>query len=332
MIFKPVRLASIGIGYWGRMLAQAALACPQANLVGCYAPTQERRVAFAQEFNARAYASITELLADPLVEAVLITAPNAEHARLIAQAAEAGKHILVEKPIALSIPDALASLQACQKAGVILAVGHQYRRESPIRKMKTLLDSGEIGSLISVEANISTGTGLQQAQGSWRLDENQVPGGPLIQIGIHHADTLIYLLGGVESVSSVIRRSQIQEIDDTTISWLQFQSGVAGTLVSNYCTAYSSEIKVMGTKGTLVYDRHTGLELRRDTPGRQDRRAIAMPPNDPVREQVCEFTACVRTGERPEVGGEDGLWALAVILAAVKSHQEKRPVMLQELF
>ena len=331
MSFEPVRMASIGVGYWGRMLAQGALASGRAQIVGCYSPTVARCEAFAREFNAQPYASLAEALEDPLVEAVLVATPNAEHAADITRAAQAGKHILVEKPITLSIEEAQVCIRACKNASVILTVGHQYRRENPIRRMQAMITAGEIGTVISVEANISTGTVLQQTPGSWRLEERQVPGGPLVQIGIHHIDTLMYLLGRIESVSSLVRRRQVQAIDDASVICLGFESGVLGTLVSNYCTTYSSVIKVMGTRGTLIYDRHQGLEIQQDTPERANRCLIVVKPNDPVREQVAEFAACVRSGQAPEVRGEDGLLAMAVVLAALRSQQEKRQVTLQEI-
>lgn len=185
-----VRFASVGVGAWGRMLADGVRTSGLGEIVTCYAPTHAHCEAFAARYGCQIAPSYEAILDDPTVEAVILATPNDQHRREIEAAAYHGKHVMVEKPIALTVADGIAATRACAQAGVVLAVGHQSRREAGARQLKLLIASGELGEVIGVEANISTDSGWSIKTGQWRWSREQCPGGPLIQIGIHHIDTL----------------------------------------------------------------------------------------------------------------------------------------------
>lgn len=332
LLDEPVRLASVGVGEWGRVLAQGALATGRCAIVACTSPTAARRAQFAAEFGGRALENYVEVLCAPDVEAVLLATPNETHREYIELAAAAGKHVLVEKPITLTLEEAFDAAWVCKRTGVILAVGHQSRREAGIRKMRTLIDGGEIGTIIAGEANLSTGTGLTQTASAWRRDNRQVPGGPLIQIAIHQIDSLAYLLGPIRYVSGVQRRRILADIDDATATWFECESGALVSLVSAYCTTYAADIRIQGTTGSLHYDRLGGLELRRDQPNRRARQSIEIETNDPIREQMEEFARCIRHGGRPETGAREAAAALAVVLAALESQRSGHRVDVRDFF
>jgi len=327
----PVRLASIGVGYWGSTLADAVAASPSAEIVACFAPTRSHCERFAEQRGCAIAPSYEAVLGDPAVEGVILATPNDVHRHEIELAARGGKHVFVEKPIALTAADGAAATRVCAEAHVVLAVGHQSRREAGVRQMRALIDAGELGEIVGVEANISTDTGRSVTPDTWRWSREQCPGGPLIQIGIHHIDTLCYLLGPIERVFGIQRHRLIAApIDDATVTLLEFRSGALGHLTSHYATARTIDIRVMGTKGVASYDRTLGLRLRHDTRTRVVEETIPLPAVDPLIEEMAEFARCIREGGRPEVGGEEATLALAVVLAAVESGQRGTSVGIDE--
>jgi predicted dehydrogenase len=329
---RPVRLASIGVGYWGAMLADGVGTSGEAAIVTCFAPTRAHCEEFAARRHCAVASSYEAVLADPAVDGVILATPNDVHRHEIEAAARHRKHVFVEKPIALTVADGQAATRSCTQAGVVLAVGHQSRREAGVRRLKALIDAGEIGEVVGAEANISTDTGLTVAPGTWRWSREQCPGGPLIQIGIHHIDTLCYLLGPVARVWGIQRHRFIAApIDDVTVTLLEFRSGVVGSLTSHYATARAVDVRIIGTKGNACYDRTLGLRLRRDTRTRVVEETIPLPAVDPIAEEMGEFARCIRGGGRPEVGGEEATLALAVVLGAVESGTRGSGVALHDL-
>jgi len=317
-----VRFASVGVGYWGVMLADGVCASELGEIVTCYAPTRAHCETFAARYGCQIASSYEAILDDSTIDAVILATPNDRHRREIEAAAQRGKHVMVEKPITLAVADGVAATRACAQAGVVLAVGHQSRREAGARRLRTLITSGELGEIIGVEANISTDSGWSVKPGQWRWSREQCPGGPLIQIGIHHIDTLHYLFGAITRVFGMQKHRVIPAIiDDASVTLLEFESNILGHLTSHYATARAIDIRVLGTKANAIYDRALGVTVRRDTRERVVRETVPLAPVDPICEEMAEFARCVRGGGRPEVGGEEATFALAVVLAALESQQ-----------
>jgi predicted dehydrogenase len=233
----------IGLGDWGEQVALAAEPLPAVNIVTCYARTPQTRSDFAQRFGCTPSSSYQEMLEDPSIDGILVMTPNSAHREQVVAAAAHGKHVLVDKPISSSIEDGAAMVRACDEAGVVLAVGHQTRREAPLVKLKALLEAGDLGVPVMIEGNYSHGGGLQIKPGQWRSSREECPGGPLIQIGIHLIDTLHYLLGTL----------------------LEFENGLLGYLGSNYASSFSHWLKVYCTHQNAFYDQLTGLTLTQDS-------------------------------------------------------------------
>lgn len=151
---KSVKVASIGLGWWGKELARAALAAG-IDVVSCYARTEETRRDFAAELGCEPASSLEDVLSDAAVDAVLVATSHRSHRQLVEAAARAGKHVFIEKPLALSVEDARACGKAAEAAGIVLQVGFQRRRHPAHREMKRLIDEGAIGQIQSLEANHS---------------------------------------------------------------------------------------------------------------------------------------------------------------------------------
>jgi predicted dehydrogenase len=331
-----VRLGLVGLGGWGDHIALAAELRSDVEIARCYARSPEARASFAARHRCIPCSTYDEMLADPAIRGIIVMSANRAHREHVVAAAQAGKHCLVTKPMAASIEDGRAMVDACRRAGVLLAVGHQSRREPAIRALKEVLEAGELGIPVLAEANISSGDGLGIGPGEWRWSRAECVGGPLMQLGIHHVDTLQYLLGPISRVQGWQRRAHVRaEIDDVTGTLLEFESGPAGYLGSAYVTGETCWIKIGGTQAIAHYDQHLGLSLSRDSwasgPVRESR-APGMDMRAPIgtlREELAEFVECIRTGKPPEIDGKAGLRNLAVVLAAVESGRTGKAVRVE---
>jgi UDP-N-acetyl-2-amino-2-deoxyglucuronate dehydrogenase len=330
---ETVRLGLVGLGGWGHAIALAAERRSDVEIARCYARSPEARADFAARHRCIPCDHYEEMLADPAVQGIIVMSANRAHREHVVAASRAGKHCLVTKPLATTIEDGRAMIDSCREAGVILAVGQQSRREPAIRALKAILETGELGVPVLAEADISSGDGLSIEPGEWRWLREECVGGPLMQLGIHHVDTLQYLLGPIARVQGWQRRAHVRaEIDDVTATLLEFAAGPVGYLGSAYATGETCWIKISGTHAIAHYDQHMGLSISRDSweggPVRESR-ASGMDLRAPIgtlREELAEFVECIRTGKPPEVDGVAGLRNLAVVLAAVESGRTGKAV------
>ena len=332
------KLGIIGLGNWSRQIFQAVGQLPDVKITQCYSRYPDTRESFASEYDCVPSEQYEQMAEDPQIDGVVVMSSNAAHEKDVTLAASRGKHIFVTKPIATTIAAGKRMIDVCSQNEVVLAVGHQTRREPALRKLKEVLDSGEMGTVRLVEANYSTPNGLKIKPGDWRCSEKECPGGALIQIGIHVIDALQYLLGPVSRVFSWQDRGGLKvEIAGVTTTLLDFESGLRGYLGSSYVSGFSHWIKVYGTQKNAIYSELGGLTLTEDSWEEGEvRKQIAPPANvtapmPTVVEEIGEFVRCIRTGESPEVGGEAALHNLAVVLAAVESDKLARPVEIASL-
>jgi UDP-N-acetyl-2-amino-2-deoxyglucuronate dehydrogenase len=331
-----VRLGIVGLGNWSKQIFQAVDRLPEVKITRCYSRYPDTRKAFASEFDCVACERYEEMLEDPGIDGVVVMSSNAAHEKDVTLAASRGKHIFVTKPIATTIAAGRRMIDACSQNEVVLAVEHQTRREPALRKLKEILDSGELGAVRLVEANYSTPNGLKIQEGDWRWSEKECPGGALIQIGIHVIDTLQYLLGPVSRVFSW-QDSGGLNVAGITATLLDFESDLRGYLGSSYVTGFSHWIKVYGTKKNAFFSELGGLTLTEDSWEEGEVRediappANVTPPMPTIVEEIGEFARCIRTGESPEIGGEAALRNLAVVLAAVESDKSGKPVEIASL-
>src|SRR5882762_3865015 len=147
MIDGPVRVASIGMGWWSDVLADAIKRSGKIEIASCFTRSDDKRRAFAEKYGCQASPSYEAILADPTIEAIINTTPNNVHLETTRAAAEARKHIFLDKPIAIS--------ECARKAGVVLGLGYQRRRESHFRYVRQQIDAGVFGKVVNAEANIS---------------------------------------------------------------------------------------------------------------------------------------------------------------------------------
>ncbi len=331
MAFEPVNVACIGMGWWSDVLADAITRSDKLRIVACYTRTEDKRQAFAAKYGCKAAPSYEATLEDRGVDAIINTTPNNVHLETTRAAAAAGKHTFLDKPIATTIADARAITAACRKAGVVLALGYQRRKESQFRWVRKQIDAGMFGKMVNAEANISRDRLGKFEAGSWRYTSEGMPGGVMLQIGIHYADVLEYLMGPVKSVMGSVAQLVLPgENPDIASLILEHQNGARSTL--NACYASASEYYLMniyGKEATAYYDLHQGMRFLKRGTDRTD--TVPYEKNDTIVEELEEFAAAVRGQGQPEMDGEKSTASLAVLLAGVKSAREGRRVEVAEI-
>lgn len=344
-----VGVAHVGLGSWAGVIANAEQRSKKVRIVTCYTRTPEKREAFSKKYGCDQEKSFEDVLKRDDVEGIILTTPNAIHAEQAVLAAQHGKHVYVDKPIANTLADGKKMIEACRKAGVVLLVGQDMRRLSGFRKVKELIDQGAIGKPVMVESNFSARLGFELTPDKWRWygDDSGCPAGALMTMGVHHADTLNYYFGPIRKVFAFFNKLYIPaDVEDVSMTTFQFESGVLGYLGSTYASPRANWIYVYGTDAHLyctlslpnlpfdeylkvwsVVDQYTVLQIfdkAKDKP-----EPIPLPIGDPILEEIDEFADCIRTGKKPETDGQAALVALALIRASIDSARSGKPVDLK---
>lgn len=320
-----VKLASIGLGWWGSELAAAVGRTDRAEIVSGFSRTPEARDKFSSRFGTRTASSLEELLSDSEVEGVIIATSNQSHRPLIEQAASAGKHIFTEKPFTNNVEDGVAAIDASRNAGILLQVGHQRRRTAAKRRIKQMLEAGELGDVETVVTNQSMPNGFKMPDEAWRWDPDQSPLGSMTSLGVHKIDTIHYLVGPVRSVFAFTRPGRSRAIDEATILAMELESGALATLTTSFFTPVINATTVFGTDGA-AYSTMGGDRLSyqgRADPGPTE---VELELIDPVVDQLSAFAGSIRGENEVEVDGEAGLAVIAVMEAAVESAASGRAV------
>jgi predicted dehydrogenase len=310
---------------WGPRIAAAVERGSGLRLVTCYARDADRLERFADERDVEAADSFEAAIGHPDAEAVLLVTPNDVHEEQALAAAERGKHVFVEKPIADTVDAGRRMRERFAAAGLVLAVGHGMRRLGAARRVKELLDEGALGTVVLAEATWSLPSRMTAE--AWRWYRDRAPGGPLLQLGVHHADTLAYWLGPVRrSYGSFARVATDAEIDDVGVVTLEFASGALGAITGSYVSPATYHLRLSGTKVVLDYridmsvwpqadqaDAATKLTLL----SAEGETSVEFEGRDPLVEELEEFARSVRGDAAPETGADEGIAALKVILDAV---------------
>ena len=335
-----IGMAFIGLGWWGATLADAALASGGVKVTGGFARTPSSREEFVGKYGGRNFASLDEVMADVETEAVVIATANAAHKEIAIAAARAGKHIHLEKPMALSVSDAKAIAGACEEHGVKLHMGQNFRRWPMFRKAKEIVESGELGLVNHTVATFSNNHGFTAGPKSMRWDATENPGGPLYSYTIHLADTMEYLFGDVEEVSGACAKvGGPNPQEDAAAAILRFKSGLMGVVSGSYLAPFHFAFDIQGTEANLSLSTSDNPTLRRpvDLMGGVESRTVEL-DHDLVsgrllanREQFEDMAGAIRADREPEVTGRHGVRALAVMRAILKSNAERRIVTIEEI-
>jgi predicted dehydrogenase len=319
------------MGWWSDVLADAIRRSGKLQIAACYSRSEDKRKAFAAKYNCRAAPSYESILGDASIEAIVNTTPNSVHLETTRAAARAGKHVFLDKPIANTVADGRAITDACRKAGVVLAIGYQRRRESQFRWIREKIDTGAFGKLVNAEANISRDRLGKIDLSSWRYTAEGMPGGVMLQIGIHYVDVLEYLLGPVKAVSAMLAQLVLPgDNPDVASVVMEHASGALSTVNASYASASEHYVmNVYGKEASAYYDLHQGLRFVKR--GAERSEPVSVAKVDTLVDELEEFARAARGDGRPEMSGERATASLAVIHAGIVSAREGRRVTASEI-
>ena len=283
----------VGLGWWGKELARAAASSgSQVTIEACFSPDPGERSEFAERYDARPHESYESLLADDSLDAVLIATPHSAHGAHIALAAEAGKHVFVEKPITLTSTEGREVIEYCHRRDVMIAVGHNRRFAPAAQALRKMVAEGAFGRILHVEGHFSTNSAMRYQSGQWRSQRSEAICGAMCSVGIHVLDTMMWILGPVARLSCISRRQAVPvEIDDTTAVLLEFQTGHPGYLASLFACPMTSYFRLYGTAANaMVTEDFSQLRIQ---PADGKLYDVELPEVDTVSVELNEFaTAC----------------------------------------
>jgi UDP-N-acetyl-2-amino-2-deoxyglucuronate dehydrogenase len=333
----------VGAGVIGEVHAEAIGLVPDARLVAVTDEAPGRAKALAEAWDCAAEPDLATLLARDDVGVVCVCVPSGLHAEVGVRAAAAGKHLVVEKPIDVTLRAADRLIAAARANNVLVTVISQHRFDTGLDELSRLLDSGGLGSLLLGEASTKwyrTQDYYDSApwRGTWELD-----GGSLMNQGIHYLDLLLWAMGPAAEVTAICATQAHQvEVEDTTLALVRFASGAVAAVLSSTAAypGFDQRLEVTGTNGTvvvengritrraLVSDSGEAAPAAADTPA-TERAAAANPAGiDPSSHaaQIGEFLAAIDTGREPAVTAASARATLQVICAVYESARTGRAV------
>jgi predicted dehydrogenase len=334
MTDRKVRIGQAGIANHGRTIVNATRDSGNLQLVSCFDINAAANEQVALEFGAARKSNYDDLVNDPAIEAVSLVTPNHLHQEEVEKAVKARKHIFVEKPIGNTVAEGRAMINAVKGSGLVFMVGHNTRRRQVFRRAKKLLEEQRIGEIVAVEANLSRPAGLQPGLPAWKADRKTCPLLPMIQLGIHLVDTVEYLIGPVARVSCFATNIAMpNQALDSTAAILQLASGIPVSLSSYYVSADAYFVRIYGTKGTIhCFPTKLRIELLEKGEFKEAiEEDFSTEGAGSYILQMREFGECVLHGQQPETGADEGLRALAVVEAMVRSVENHAVVELNEI-
>jgi 1,5-anhydro-D-fructose reductase (1,5-anhydro-D-mannitol-forming) len=318
------RWGLIGASTIAREWMIGAIRATGGDVVSVMSSSAERGRKYADDHGiAKAVTSLDDLVNDPAIDAVYISTTNELHRDQALAAAKAGKHILCEKPLAMSLDDARAMVQAAKDAGVVLATNHHLRNAATHRAMREAIKAGRIGTPLA--ARVFHAVYLPPHLQGWRLEKPEAGGGVILDITVHDADTLRFVLDSdpVEAIAfSQAGGMGKAGLEDAVMGVLRFQNGVIAQFHDGFTTKFAETgLEVHGTEGSLIgrnvmTQRATGSVTLRDANGEHD---LPLDQANLYETALSAFHAAIAGKGKPSATGEDGIWSLATGLAVVEA-------------
>ena len=321
---------------------------PDCVLCGFYNPSRARAEEMAAKYGGKVFDTAEELLADESIEAVSICAANYAHAELAIKALEAGKHVLCEKPMAVTLEDCEAMVKAAQKSGKFLMIGHNQRLAKAHAEAKRLIDQGLIGDIITFRTTFGHGGpetwAIKPGKDVWFFDKKKAAMGAMADLGVHKTD-LIQFLTGQKVIRTTARLATLDKrdgsgeligVDDNAICIYEMSGGAMGTMTASwtYYGAEDNSTVLYGTKGIMrIYDdpEHSiVVKLSDGTEKCFDVEQIQTNDNQTKSGVIDLWIDCLKTGTPPEISGEEGLYAMRAVFASIQSAETGRTVEIPE--
>jgi predicted dehydrogenase len=273
------------------------------------------------------------VLKDDSIQMVVLTTPHALHAQQVMKAAARGKHIFCEKPLALTVDDAIKCAAACEKAGVRLGLGHERRFETAMVEIRGLIKRGELGTVLHAEGSFSHDKLANVPTENWRFTGTDLAPLPMTATGVHLTDLMLDMLGDVSEVYAASPRREDGAVSKALSLHLRFSSGVTGYVSSILETPFYMRFAVFGTAGwaevrNLAHPDAGGSSITtiRTTNGTE--KTIVHDWNDSVRANLESFCRAVADDAPYQISIDQMIRNVAVTAAAAESLRSARPIQL----
>ncbi|GIV76911.1 Gfo/Idh/MocA family oxidoreductase [Litorilinea aerophila] len=342
---EPIRFALIGAGNIAQIYVDAFEHIPDARVTVVCNRTESRGRALAERCQAEWTDDYTQAVRRDDVDAVVVATPSGTHMEIAVAAAQAGKHLLVEKPIDITLPRVDRIIQSAQEAGVVLACVFPLRFSAGVHKVKEALDAGRLGRLTLADVYVKWYRPQSYYDGSWRGTWQYDGGGALMNQSIHNIDLLQWLAGPVASVyGRTATLAHQMETEDTASAVLTFQSGALG-VIQGATSAWPGDparVELHGDRGTIVLEegRITRWKLADGSPEEEEAmlqldQVGGSGASDPMaigyekhRRQIVDLIQAIREGRAPAIQGAEARRSVEIIRAIYRSAATGAPVEL----
>ena len=311
-----ITTAIVGLGWWGKTLVKAAhdFGAPLRFVRGVTLEPDSVRD-FATEHQIALGTSLEEVLADKSIQAVLLATPHTKHRAQVEAIAAAGKHLYCEKPFALTKADAVAALDACKRAGIVLGVGHHFRLMPSMRVLAELKETGAFGTIMHVEGNYSHDWLANYPTDSWRMAAEESRAGGMTGMGIHVLDCFRDLVGPIKRISALSKARALKlPTGDTTAALVEFENGATGTFGTTIKTPFRWRIAVFGENCWAESVSETRAIVR--YPGKDEPEVIERPHDNHLGRNLDYFAKAVQ-GQGTFPISSSGILQTAAALEAV---------------
>lgn len=345
MAQKKFGVGIVGLGNISDIHAQAIINSEGGRVVAAYSSKEEKTKEFNKKYQATGYNSYDQFLKDPDLDIVSICTPSGTHLDFGKKAADAGKHVVIEKPIDVSLERAQKLIDASKSNGVKLAVIYQSRFTDDAIKMKEAIQNGDIGEPFMATASVKWFRDQEYYTGSpWRGTFKLDGGGAVINQSIHTIDLLQWMLGDLDSIQAYkgTFTHETIEAEDNAVAAFRFKSGLIGTFVASTSIVppYPRRIEVHGSDGTALLDESTFQLLKTDEDLKNSAQTedpagaespMANLQYDAHRNQFNNIYQAILNDTEPVVSGKDSLRSLAFVMGLYKSAESGTQVNIDEL-
>ena len=326
---QKIRYGIVGLGGYGSKRRELLRKTGAYEIVGGVDLREDAFVAAEAEEGRplKRYASVEALAAEPAIEAVFIATPAQVHVEQALVAARAGKAVFVEKPLGNDLAACRELVEYCERNHIPHGHGFSARFFPLWQYVKTLVEQGRLGRIISVSAATMSTAGLAFPPDNWRFLAGLNPGGPLFQCGIHKLDLLRFLFGEGHWLAGTVHRTITTSPTDDAYVLLGRFDGIPVTFHGHYVASYRHMMEIYGTTGGLYISEHPDrLEHKTTdlTTGREECQDITaqIPPSDAETEMLRDFALAVRERRQPRMNGREGLKSLELVFAAAAVAEE----------
>lgn len=323
---KKVNYGILGCGGISKTHIKALGFLENAALYAVWDRTAKRAQEAAEQTGAKAYEDMDAMLADQNVDAVIILTASGAHGDMGIRAANAGKHVIVEKPLDISVEKAKLLIEACDKNGVTLSCIFQHRYDEDTVALKKAVEEGRLGRINAGCCHTKWYRAQEYYdQVEWRGTKKYDGGGALMNQGIHQLDLFQYIMGDVEEVFAycAVRAHERIDVEDLCMATLKFKNGALGILEASTVAApgFYTRIDVNGSKGTVILQNNTVKEWKVD--GEEERKGTFT--ELPHRLQLKEITDSILEGRDSLVNGREALKSLCIAEAVYRSAKSGMP-------